>query len=95
MDGTGKRRECYDLTWLAVDPHYQGHGHGAKLVKWGLDRADAENVAVSIISAEGKERFYEKCGMTRIDARAGDGEGNPLAGQGGGQFFFRDARVST
>ena len=75
---------------MAVHPEYQGRGLGAALVKWGLDKAAEENVAASVVSAHGKEGFYEKCGFKKIDARAGDGEGNPLRMLRGGQILFKD-----
>lgn len=60
-------------------------------MKWGLEQADREGVAASVIVADGKERFYRKCGYGDVVGRATDGLGNPLAGRiRGGAIMFRD-----
>lgn len=88
---TGSRANCWDLHSLAVAPAYQNRGYGRQLVKWGLEQAEREGVAASVLSAEGKERFYQRCGFVDVVGRATDGVGNPLAGRvRGGAILFRD-----
>ena len=75
---------------MAVDPEYQGQKHGAALVKYGLELADEENVSASVVSAWGKDRFYEKCGFKKTGFKMGDGEGNPLGMLKGADIMFKD-----
>ncbi|MCL1869245.1 MAG: GNAT family N-acetyltransferase [Promicromonosporaceae bacterium] len=56
------------LADLIVHPDYQGQGLGRKLVEGFLQFADdslekGENVFISLLSAKGKESFYEKFGF--------------------------------
>lgn len=96
LDGawTGERSESWYLDMLAVHPDHQGKGIGRKLVAWGLARAEAEGVCASLISALGKDAFYQKCGFDVQDGRAGDGEGNPLANVGGGNKWWKMPKKS-
>lgn len=87
---SGSRAESWYLEFLAVDPQYQGQGHGRKLVEWGLDLAEKEGVCASVLSADGKEEFYRKCGFDLQEGRAGDGEGNPLKDVAGGLVFWKE-----
>ncbi|KAL4883565.1 hypothetical protein BJY04DRAFT_184900 [Aspergillus karnatakaensis] len=55
----GEQRHYY-LSILAIDPAFGRQGLGAKLLKWGLDRADEERV-ITFISASPQGRgLYEK-----------------------------------
>jgi GNAT superfamily N-acetyltransferase len=88
---TGPRAESWYLECLAVHPEYQSRGHGRALVSWGMDQAQKEGIACSVIAAEGKEKFYEKCGYDSGPVgRGGEGDGNPLREVEGGIVFFRD-----
>lgn len=88
---TGQRAESWYLECLAVHPSFQGRGQGRALVAWGLEQARREGVAASVIAADGRERFYKKCGFdVGPVARSGEGEGNPLREVPGGLVFFRD-----
>ncbi|RMD44986.1 hypothetical protein DV735_g108, partial [Chaetothyriales sp. CBS 134920] len=87
------RSPSWYLESLAVAPSHQGQGVGRALVKWGLDQAEREGIACSVISADGKENFYQRCGFdVGPVGRSGEGEGNPLDKVPGGLIFFRDAR---
>ena len=88
-----ERSPCWYLESLAVSPEHQNRGVGRKLVQWGLDQAEKERIACSVIAADGKERFYQKCGFdVGPVGRAGEGEGNPLDEVPGGLIFFRERR---
>jgi predicted N-acetyltransferase YhbS len=86
------RDECWDLSVLGTNPACQGQSIGRRLVSWGLQRADEEHVAASVVSADGKEKFYQLCGYGEIAGCVTEGEGNPLAGVRGGIVLFRDAK---
>ena len=77
-----------------MGPAYQGQGNGRALVAWGMERAEKEGVCATVISAHGKEGFYEKCGFDTVVGKAGDGEGNPLGARGeeAGTVLVRDVR---
>lgn len=85
-----QRSTTWDLSTLAVHPEYRELGHGRELVAWGIERAKRDNVLASVVSAKGRERFYARCGFTKIVGWATDGEGNPLKKNGveGGAVMF-------
>ena len=88
-----ERYECWNLEHLAVHPDCQNHGLGRKLVQWGMQRADEEDLATSVVSAVTAEDFYRKCGFDVGPVGwSGEGEGNPLANIPGGAILFRDAK---
>lgn len=70
-------------------PDYQGQGYGRELVKWGLQRAEEENVHGSVMASEGNDNFYLRCGFDEIVGNACEGEGNPLNGVKGGNILFK------
>jgi len=86
---SGARQENWYLDMLAVHPDYQGKQHGRALVQWGLDEAVKDNVCASVIAADGRDRFYGRCGFVEV-GRANVG---PLAENGikGGAIMFTDA----
>lgn len=86
---TGERQENWYLSLCATHPDHQGKGFGRELVNWGLKQAEEENVHASVMSSDGKENFYLKCGFHEIVGNATEGEGNPLAGVGGGAILFK------
>jgi GNAT superfamily N-acetyltransferase len=87
--GTSERAACLALELLAVDPAHQGLGIGRTLVAGGLERARSLNRGVSVISADGKERFYKQCGFEELVGKITDGgERNPLNGVRGGEVRF-------
>lgn len=86
---TGERNESWYLDLLAVHPDHQGKGIGRRLVQWGLSRAEEEGICASVISAKGKDAFYQKCGYDLQDGCAGMGDGNPLADVAGGNMWWR------
>jgi GNAT superfamily N-acetyltransferase len=89
-EALGRRPSLY-LEGMAVDPDFQGRGVGRLLVKSGLHEADRQGVSASVISADGKEGFYRRCGFdVGPVGRSGEGEGNPLWAVPGGLVFFRE-----
>ena len=89
---TGSRTENWYLDLMAVDPSKQKQGYGREMVRWGFDRAREEGVGCSVVSAEGKERFYQACGYDVGCGRVSDygGEANPVHSVAGGAIFFWD-----
>lgn len=88
---TGPRAQSWYLECLAVHPKYQSRGHGRALVSWGFEQAQKEGISCSVISAEGKEHFYQRCGFDSGPVgRGGEGDGNPTKEVDGGIVFFKD-----
>jgi GNAT superfamily N-acetyltransferase len=52
---------------LAVDPAFGRRGLGARLLKWGLDRADGERVITFISSSPTGRGLYEKHGCRALN----------------------------
>lgn len=89
---SGDRQNNWYLALCAVDPAYQGKGFGKELVLWGLERALEENVHASVISSEGNEPFYLRCGFDEIVGNVTEGDGNPLHETAGGDLLFKWAK---
>ena len=90
---SGPRSDGWYLNFIGVKPSYQGQGYGGELVTWGIQQADDDNVAASVISGVGKDDFYRKYGLDVEVGNVTDGEGNPLKGRtGGGAILFRNPR---
>jgi hypothetical protein len=61
------KEPCYILQGLAIHLDYQGCGIGSLLVRWGLDRAVEEGIAVFTAGEERGVKFYEGAfGFKRI-----------------------------
>ncbi|KAI5459536.1 hypothetical protein BGZ63DRAFT_415097 [Mariannaea sp. PMI_226] len=90
---SGKRGESWYLEALAVRPDFQGRNVGRKLVEWGLERAEADGVCASVVSALGKDGFYTKCGFEEQHGSAKQGDGNPLADIEGANIYWRWPRA--
>lgn len=89
----GPRVNCWNLHSLAVAPAYRNHEYERRLVQWGLEQARRENVAASVISAEGKEQFYRDCGYGIKLGTATEGVGSPLAQRVRGRaILFKDLK---
>lgn len=56
-----------DLDMLGVHPSYKGKGLGSKLLKWGLERADAEGLEVYLSASPEGKPLYEKFGFRIVD----------------------------
>jgi N-acetylglutamate synthase-like GNAT family acetyltransferase len=86
----GERSHCYNLETLAVDPAYQNQCIGRHLVMGGLKKAADEQIATSVISADGKDTFYRKCGFNVEVGKLTDGVNNPIGQVRGGTVLFKD-----
>jgi predicted N-acetyltransferase YhbS len=80
---------------LAVLPSAQNRGIGRALVQWGLTQAEKEGVSASVVAAEGKEMFYQRCGFDEMVGRSGEGEGNPLGEVPGGEIYFKRPKAKV
>lgn len=84
------------LQRLATDPEFQRRGVGSKLVKWGLDRADAEGLPcwLHVSDSDVACRLYEAAGFRQVghdeynlDACAA--ESGSMSSQCWGTYTFR------
>lgn len=88
---SGPRSVGWYLNLLAVLPAYQCRGYGSNLVSWGIERAQQEGVAASVISGQRKDDFYKRCGFNIVVGNSTEGEENPLKDiTDGGTIFFRE-----
>ncbi len=85
---SGPRKQNWSLGMLATHPDFQRRGLARKLVAWGVEQADRENVCASLVSSDGAEGFYRACGFVEV-GRANVG---PLKEHGikGGAIMFRE-----
>lgn len=86
---SGDHENSWYLEILGVHPDFQGRGIGKTLVQWGLDQAEGEGVCASVMSAPGKDPFYQKCGFNVLHGRGGMGKGNPMAFLPGGNMWWK------
>ncbi len=91
----GARAESWYLEALTVHPDFQGKHVGQQLVRWGLDKAEAEGVVASVISSWKMDGFYTRCGFDEQFGNATHGEGNPLAGIEGANMHWRWPTTTT
>lgn len=77
---TGDRSECWDLHVCGVHPDFQGKGVGKLLVRWGVDKAEAEgdDVVASVLCGEKNRNFYGKGGLG-VQAGGSKGKGGGIA----------------
>jgi GNAT superfamily N-acetyltransferase len=85
---SGARANSFYLDLLAIDPQYQGKGHGKALVQWGLNQAREEGVCASVVSSAPGYPFYLKMGFVQEVGTVDEGKGNPLKGNVGGWILF-------
>ncbi len=63
---------AFRLDHLYIDPPWQGHGLGAKAMRWVCKQADAEQLPVELCALKGSDanRFYVRWGFAKV----GEGE---------------------
>ncbi|KAF2834315.1 hypothetical protein M501DRAFT_599492 [Patellaria atrata CBS 101060] len=75
----GDRAECWDLHVCGVHPNYHHQGIGKQLVRWGIQRADEEEVCASVVCGQKNRAFYIGAGLetevedTRTEEKKGSG----------------------
>lgn len=87
---SGPNTTNWYLSLCCVHPDAKGRGVGRLLVRWGLDRAEKEGVAASVVASDGSDAFYLKCGFDEVVGTASEGNGNPLQNKDvkGGKILF-------
>lgn len=85
---SGSRSQRWSLDMLATHPSHQRRGIARKLVAWGVEQADRENVCASLVSSADAETFYRSCGFVEV-GRANVGALKEHGIQGGA-IMFRD-----
>jgi len=58
---------CLVLEILATLPDHQGQGAASRLLRWGLDRADEEDVECYIEAAPDAEAIYARFGWEKVE----------------------------
>ena len=64
---------------MIVRPDYQRRGIGQKLLQWGIDVADRENIVSWLFARPAGSRLYEKNGWKAVDNIAVDVPGLDVA----------------
>lgn len=69
MDGfwSGDIEEHWHLKMLAVDPKWQRNGIGQMLVRWGLEKAQQEDIPAGLESTDAGGAMYLKLGFVEIN----------------------------
>ncbi len=62
----GKRKDWWYLEALTVEPKFQRHGIGAKLLQWGLERANAAGEDVFLEASPNGLGLYLKNGFKQV-----------------------------
>ncbi|GAD96877.1 hypothetical protein FG00117.1 [Paecilomyces variotii No. 5] len=86
---SGPRAETWYLSFLAVDPDYQGCGVGRALVQEGIRWGEIDEVCVSLISTECGDGFYRKLGFVDV----GSATEGALKGLRGGNIKFYEEHM--
>lgn len=86
---SGPRADAWQLDFLCTHPAHERRGHGGALVRWGLAKADDEQIPASVIAAWQRDDYYASFGFREV-GRANVG---PIAEVKGGAVMFRDVVV--
>jgi GNAT superfamily N-acetyltransferase len=85
---SGSRAETWYLEYLCVHPDHHRKSYGKQLLQKGLEYAQEEGVATSVISSIEADSFYSKLGFVEV----GNAAIGPIAGVKGGSIKFLDAK---
>lgn len=56
----------YHLNFLGVHPDYQRRGIGAKIVRYGVEKAKEEGIPCSLEASRAGKKVYVNCGFREI-----------------------------
>ncbi|KAK3679922.1 hypothetical protein LTR78_000299 [Recurvomyces mirabilis] len=62
-DWANKHPQLMDLEMVATDPKFQGKGAGSQMMRWGLERADNENLEAYLEASPDAVTLYERFGF--------------------------------
>jgi ribosomal protein S18 acetylase RimI-like enzyme len=68
--------EYWSLAWLGVSPKCQRTGIGKRLLQWGIDRSEEEQVPAVLVATEVGKPLYEKMGFREVSDVPSDKAGN-------------------
>lgn len=68
--------EYWSLAWLGVSPKCQRTGIGKRLLQWGIDRCEEEQVPAVLVATEVGKPLYEKMGFQVVSDLSSDKAGN-------------------
>ncbi|PGH26821.1 hypothetical protein AJ80_01398 [Polytolypa hystricis UAMH7299] len=54
---------CYRLSFMGTDPKHERRGAASLLLKWGIERSNAENVPIALEGTKNAALFYEHHGF--------------------------------
>lgn len=78
-------RKHWYLELIATRPEYQGKGAGGKLLRWGLERSDADGTETYLEASPAGKPVYERFGFKEEDRLVVD-----LQGKGGGTLAEKE-----
>ncbi|KLJ09486.1 hypothetical protein EMPG_15102 [Blastomyces silverae] len=91
----------YVLELIATSPAFERQGHASRLLKWGIEKADAENARVFLEATPAGLPLYERLGWRTVDTiriKLAD-YGIDAEGDGGGyailHIMIRDPQGKT
>ncbi|EEQ89437.1 uncharacterized protein BDCG_04557 [Blastomyces dermatitidis ER-3] len=91
----------YVLELIATSPAFERQGHASRLLKWGIEKADAENARIFLEATPAGMPLYERLGWRTVDTiriKLAD-YGIDAEGDGGGyallHIMIRDPQGKT
>lgn len=80
-------RKHWYLELIATRPEYQGKGAGGKLLRWGLERSDADGTETYLEASPAGKPVYERFGFKEEDRLVVDLEGKGDGNLGEKEFI--------